>query len=240
MSTKLEKKTISQTFNKISKRYDLINRVLSFGIDIYWRSVVRRHLPIHPSMRLLDLATGTADQIIALMNRAKNIRSAIGIDLAVDMLSIGKAKIARTPYNHQVSLLEADACNIPLNNETTDCVTMSFGIRNVPDVGKCLREMYRVLTHRGRALVLEFSLPKNRFLKSLHLFYLRNILPRVGRLLSKNDEAYTYLNETIETFPSGRSFCALLEEAGFSNVRAIPLTFGIVTLYVAEKMSYDS
>lgn len=240
MSSTLEKKSIPATFNTISKQYDFINRVLSFGIDLYWRKKVVSFLPIHPSIRLLDLATGTADQIISIMNSARNIKSVIGIDLARDMIEIGKRKLKQKPYSHQVSLLEADACTLPLNEETVDCVTMSFGIRNVPDVLKCMSEMYRVLTHRGRALILEFSLPRNSAIRFFHLLYLRNILPRIGGLLSRNKKAYTYLNQTIESFPSGKTFCALLEEVGFDRVRAVPLTFGIATLYIAEKRIHDA
>lgn len=239
MSSTLEKKAIPATFNTISKRYDLINRILSFGIDIYWRKRMVKFLPIHPSIRLLDIATGTADQIISIMNSARNIKSVIGIDLAKDMLAIGKQKIQNKPYCHQVSLLEADACNIPLNKETVDCLTMSFGIRNVPDVSQCLREMYRVLTHRGRALILEFSMPKNAIIRLFHVFYLRRILPLIGGFFSKNKQAYTYLNETIESFPSGKTFCAFLEEAGFEHIKAIPLTFGIATIYIAEKRIHE-
>jgi len=240
MSSTLEKTSIPLTFNKISKRYDLVNRILSFGIDLYWRKKVHRYLPIHPSIRLLDLATGTADQIISIMNATRNVKSVIGIDLAADMLSIGKRKIQHKPYSHQISLLEADACSLPLNEDTVDCVTMSFGIRNVPDVQKCMREMHRVLAHRGRALILEFSMPKNNLVRFFHLFYLRKILPVIGGLLSRNKDAYTYLNKTIEAFPSGKTFCALLEEAGFTNVQAVPLTFGIATLYIAEKRVHGS
>lgn len=237
MTTALDqnKKAIPQTFTKISKRYDLINRILSFGIDSWWRRKLIAALPIHPSIRMLDLATGTGDQIFSIMDRARNIRSAIGIDLSSGMLDLGKAKRNTKHYSHRVSLLEADACNIPLNDSTVDCVTMSFGIRNVPDVTKCLTEMHRVLDERGRALILEFSLPKNALVRAAHLFYLKAILPRIGGLLSGNSYAYSYLSKTIQTFPYGSAFESLLKDTGFQSARSIPLTFGIATLYIAEK-----
>ena len=231
----LEKATIAATFDQIAPKYDLVNRVLSLGLDILWRKALRKYLPIHHSIRLLDLASGTGDQIFTLMDHVRNIKSAIGIDLAKEMLERAKKKSLGKPYSSNVSFLEADACIVPLNDETIDCVTMSYGIRNVPDPRKCLQEMYRVLAPRGRALILEFSLPDNPLLRALHLFYLRRVVPLVGGLFTRNTDAYTYLNKTIETFPYGSVMGDLIEDVGFSNVQVIPFTFGITTLYVAEK-----
>lgn len=231
----LEKATIATTFNRIASRYDLTNRVLSLGLDIWWRKALRRYLPIHHSIRLLDLASGTGDQIFCLMDHVRNIKSAIGIDLASDMLKRAKKKSEGKPYATNVSFLEANACRVPLNDETIDCVTMSYGIRNVSDPRQCLQEMYRVLAPRGRALILEFSLPENSLLRVLHLFYLRRIVPLIGGLITRNTDAYTYLNKTIETFPYGAVMGSLIEDVGFVNVQVIPFTLGITTLYVAEK-----
>lgn len=231
-----EKKTIYETFNQIASRYDLANFILSFGIDRLWRRKLAFHLPIKSEVRLLDLATGTADQIISIMKRARSVKSAIGLDMATEMLAIGKKKIARCPFNYQVSLLHGNAAEIPLNNETVDCVTISFGIRNVSETIKCLEECYRVLSAGGRLLILEFSMPEKQPLKKLYRFYLHRILPFLAGLISSKKSAYQYLNASIETFPKGKVFLKVLEDVGFKNLKAIPLSFGIATLYSADKI----
>ena len=227
---------IWKMFDAISHRYDLMNHLLSFGIDFYWRNSLLKHLPNTQDMRLLDLATGTGDQLITLIKKAKHITAALGIDLSTQMIRKGQKKLLGQPFSHRVTLMPGDATAIELEDETVDCVTLSFGIRNVTDVEKCLSECYRVLTHSGRLIILEFSLPKNRLIRALHLFYLRYLLPPIAGWISRNPEAYRYLSHTIETFPSGEAFCALMQKAGFYHVKAYPLTFGIASLYVGEKI----
>lgn len=229
------RKEVWKMFDSISPTYDRVNRLMTCGIDLYWRKVLASHLPQKQTLSLLDCATGTADQILSLMDRSKQIAEAIGIDLSTEMLRIGKEKVERKSYAPAVRLIEASATEIPFPEKRFDCVTMSFGIRNVTDVSLCLREIHRVLKAEGRALILESSLPSNRILRRLHLLYLRKFLPRIGSLVSKQKEAYVYLNQTIETFPHGKVFCDLMTGAGFSKATAYPLTGGIVTLYVAEK-----
>jgi demethylmenaquinone methyltransferase/2-methoxy-6-polyprenyl-1,4-benzoquinol methylase len=151
------------------------------------------------------------------------------------MLRIGKKKLKQKPYARDVLLRQACATDLPFADGSFDCATISFGIRNVDNIGKCLSEIYRVLVPGGRILVLEFSLPSHPKLKAAHLFYLRRFIPKIGGWLSKDKQAYKYLNETIETFPHGENFCALLKEAGYKNVQAHPLTFGVVTLYQGDK-----
>jgi len=222
-------------FDKISSTYDRVNTVLSFGFHKLWRKNVAHFLPKKQKLSLLDCATGTADQLIALMDRVPEISRAVGIDLSQEMLLKGKEKVKKKPYVAKVSLQHASATDLPFASSSFDCVTLSFGIRNIPDSMRCLEELYRVLKPGGHALILEFSFPKNKTLKALHLWYLRHLLPRIGGLLSKDKNAYRYLNETIETFPYGNAFCALLQEAGFRKVHAHPWTLGVVTLYVGEK-----
>ncbi len=234
--SKHSKKQIWKTFDQISRFYDFLNRVLSFGIDIYWRKRVAAFLPEGPDIRLLDLATGTGDQIIEIIKKAKQVKSALGIDLSREMIRVGHRKIIDKPYTHQVSLMEGDAMDIAMKDESVECVTMSFGIRNMEDVQACLSECLRVLTPRGRLLILEFSIPKNRLLKKCHLFYLQHILPAIGGLISKNRTAYRYLSKTIEKFPYGEDFCALMRKAGFVRVKSHPMTFGVATLYIGEKV----
>jgi len=223
-------------FDEISHTYDFINHLFSFGSDIYWRRKMIEHLPKIADIRLLDLATGTGDQLITIVKKAHQVKSALGIDLSHEMIRNGQKKIIDKSYAHQITLMEGDVTDISLEDEAVDCVTMSFGIRNVTKMQQCLEECYRVLTPSGKLLFLEFSLPKNRIIKGLHLFYLRHVIPYVAGWISRKRYAYRYLNETIETFPYGEEFCQCIKNAGFYRVKAFPLTFGVATLYIGEKL----
>ena len=227
------KKTSFEIFNRIAKSYDSVNRILSFGLDIGWRKKVNTLLPQKNGLRLLDLATGTADQVIMLCDINPNIGSATGMDLSDEMLNIGREKIKR--FNGKIELHNGDAVQLPIEDAQYDALTMSFGIRNVPDVQASMREMYRVLGDGGKALILEFSLPKNPVIRFGHIFYLRYVLPLVGGLISGDYAAYKYLNTSIEAFPYGDDFCNLMRTAGFESVTAHPVTFGIATIYEACK-----
>lgn len=223
---------VSQMFNTISSSYDKVNRILSFGIDLHWRKKMCKYLPKKNNLRVLDLATGTCDQLMSLL-KSNQISYAMGLDLAEEMLEIGRKKIAASPYTPKIELKIGSALEIPAPSASFNCVTMSFGIRNVQ--GNCLSEIFRVLAPKGKALILEFSLPKNKVIRGLHLFYLRKVLPQIGGWISGERKAYSYLNQTIETFPYGGAFLALMAEAGFVGLQAIPLTFGVATLYIGEK-----
>jgi demethylmenaquinone methyltransferase/2-methoxy-6-polyprenyl-1,4-benzoquinol methylase len=222
-------------FDRIAFRYDTLNRILSLGLDRRWRRRVARYLPRVADLRVLDLATGTGDQLLAFVAENKEVAQAVGMDLAEEMLVLGRAKIEGLGLQEKVTLSTGDACALPVPDATFHAASISFGIRNVPDVPRCLREMHRVLRPGGRALVLEFSLPPNRALRAAHLFYLRHVLPRVGGWLSGDHAAYRYLNRTIESFPYGEAFCERLRDAGFDTVEAYPMNGGIVTLYVGER-----
>lgn len=228
----IEKKNSWKMFNQIAPNYDRINRILSFGLDIGWRKQLVKFLPKKQSMQILDLATGTGDQLLALLNSNAEIQNAVGIDLAKEMLNIAEKKLSA--HKDKISLLQADAQKLPFLDETFDAATFSFGIRNVPNPVESLKEIHRTLRSNGVCLVLEFSLP-SRPIRSGYLFYLRHILPRVGNLLSKQANAYTYLNQTIETFPSGNAFLELLHDAGFRQVSLKSMAFGSVTLYIGIK-----
>lgn len=223
-------------FDQISPRYDLINHLFSFGADLYWRRKLIRHLPRGKGLRLLDLATGTGDQLLTIIKKAKQVETALGLDLSPEMIRMGQKKFIDKPYAHQVTLMEGDATAISLKDAAVDCVTMSFGIRNVIDVERCLEECFRVLTPCGRLMILEFSLPKNRLIRFFHTAYLRYILPYGAGWMTRNVQAYKYLNKTIETFPYGKDFCDKIKQAGFYRVKAYPMTFGVATLYVGEKI----
>ncbi len=226
---------IWKMFDQISPTYDKANRVMTLGLDQVWRRKMAYFLPDKQGQVLLDCATGTADQLISFMEGSDKVGQAIGIDLAQEMLAVGKKKMESKPYGNAISFQVASALDLPFEDAMFDCVAISFGIRNVTDVRKALSEFYRVLQKKGRVLILEGTVPKNFFLKKVHLFYLRNILPRVGGTISNNLDAYRYLNETIETFPSGEKFCKFLRAAGFKSVKAHPLTGGIATIYVGDK-----
>lgn len=221
-------------FDRIAHRYDLLNHLLSMGTDCYWRARVARELRDFEVRRFADIATGTADQLLSLCHRCPDVECAIGVDMSSKMLEHGQEKVA-AESGTAITLVHGDALRLPLQGESVDAVTISFGIRNVVDVVGGLREMHRVLRPGGRALVLEFSLPRFAPFRAGYLFYFRHILPRIGGLISGDAHAYNYLNKTVETFPYGEAFCDLMKEAGFATVQATPLTFGIATIYRGEK-----
>ncbi|MBC7530113.1 MAG: bifunctional demethylmenaquinone methyltransferase/2-methoxy-6-polyprenyl-1,4-benzoquinol methylase UbiE [Oligoflexus sp.] len=221
-------------FDSIAGRYDLINTVLSLGLHRIWRREMRRKLPVHSEQIVLDLATGTADVAIELVKDVR-IDKVVGVDMSEGMIGIGRVKLRKMGLNNRIQLQVGDAQKLSYTANQFDAATMSFGIRNVPDVNACLSEIYRVLKPGGRGLILEFALPSSKVMRALHLFYLRKILPLVGRVLSGHGTAYTYLNQTIEEFPYGENFVALMRKAGFQNATHRSLTFGIVNLYWGDK-----
>ncbi len=224
-----------QMFNAISPRYDFLNHLLSFGLDIVWRKKLTQFAPARAQLKLLDLATGTADVILSFFKHNKNIASAVGIDLAEKMLKLGQAKIEQAGLADQVNLQIGNAAKLQFHPESFDLITMSFGIRNATDASQVLREIHRVLKKDGRVLILEFSMPRNPVFRFLHLFYLRIFVPAIGFIFSGHYKAYKYLNQTIETFPYGQEFCGLIEKAGFKNVVAHELLFGVATIYQGDK-----
>jgi len=240
MLSKKEQLTIPKAeswrmFDKISSKYDLLNHLLSFGLHIVWRKKLSQFLTDKKGQSVLDLATGTADVLLSLFKNNSNIKKGHGIDLADKMLAIGREKVAQRGLSKKITLKHGDATKIPFETNIFDASTISFGIRNVTDPSDVLNEMYRVLNINGRALILEFSLPTNAMLRTLHLFYLRTVVPIIGALVSGHYQAYKYLNQTIEAFPYGNSFCDLMRKAGFQNVKANPLLFGIATIYQGDK-----
>jgi demethylmenaquinone methyltransferase/2-methoxy-6-polyprenyl-1,4-benzoquinol methylase len=218
-------------FDRIAHRYDLLNRLLSCRRDVAWRNKVAEYLPDRPNQTVLDIATGTADLLLSLFRKSRQVEFGTGLDMSPKMLGLAREKIAGRQLDNRISLVRADALCLPFANGSLDAVTIGFGIRNVPDVPVALAEMHRVLRPGGKVLILEFSLPRNWLMRRLYPFHLRGIIPRVGAMISSDYYAYRYLNETVESFPYGDQFCRLMEQTGFCNVSAVPLTFGIATIY---------
>jgi demethylmenaquinone methyltransferase/2-methoxy-6-polyprenyl-1,4-benzoquinol methylase len=226
---------IWRMFDRIARRYDLLNHLLSLGQDIRWRKKVARFLVNKYDQYILDLATGTGDQLLYMFSCSDRIDRALGTDLALKMLDRGREKVKKRKLEDRIVLEEGDAENIQYPDNIFDAVTISFGIRNLMSVERSLSEMYRVLKPAGRVLILEFSIPQNIMMRSIYLFYFRYLLPFIGSVISGDRYAYRYLNETVEGFPYGDAFCQLLRESGFQNVSMYPQTFGIATIYCGDK-----
>lgn len=213
-------------FGSIAKRYDLANHVLSCGCDFYWR---KRAADIvggwHPRS-IVDLATGTGDLALALQRKIPGAEI-VGADFSEEMLAIAKRKGVR-------QIVTADAMKLPFADDSFDCVTIAFGLRNFSNWSIALGEMRRVLKSGGHLLILEFSLPQRPILRAGYRFYLHRCLPVVGSFLTKQRTAYNYLGDSIEQFPSGDAMLDLMESVGFKNAAAEPLTSGIVTIYTGE------
>lgn len=229
-----KKEQVAAMFNAISPKYDALNRILSVGIDQSWRRKTLREIRATGALNVLDVATGTADLALAL---AKGIPGSkvVGVDISAGMLEVGRSKVRARDLEGRVRLDLGDGEQLPYEESSFDAVTVAFGVRNFENLEQGLRDMRRVLQPGGSLAVLEFSQPTSWPLRGLYLFYFKNILPRIGRMVSKDASAYTYLPNSVQAFPYGEAFAAKLREAGFSSVRVRPLTFGIASLYLAIK-----
>jgi len=221
-------------FDAIAGRYDLLNHVLSAGIDRRWRRLAIQALALSGSERVLDLCTGTADLAIAARAMAPGAR-VVGVDFADAMLRVGLAKLRRGGLDRAVSLVRGDATRIPIADQSVDAVTIAFGIRNVEQPDAACGEIHRVLRPGGRLAILEFAIPATPIVRAGYLAYFKYVLPRIGRVISRHDSAYGYLPASVGAFASPAEFMAILRQRGFVEVRAVPLTFGIVCLYTARR-----
>ncbi len=228
-----KKEQVAGMFDAIAPRYDFLNHALSLGIDRGWRKKTIRAIAAGAPQKILDVATGTADLAIAA---AKAIPSAhiTGVDISEGMLEMGRKKLRG--LSGRVVLQSGDSEALPFPDAHFDAVMAAYGVRNFENLEAGLREMARVTKPGGRVAVLEFSRPKAFPVKQLYGFYFRAVLPLLGRLISKHSRAYTYLPESVQAFPEGFDFVRMLERCGFSAATARPLSFGISTLYVAEKV----
>ena len=228
-----KKEQVRSMFNDIAYRYDFLNHFLSAGIDIQWRKKARKYLaPFHPK-QILDVATGTGDLAIELTKL--HPERIVGVDIAVEMLDIGRDKLRKKKLDKLIELQTGDSENLQFKDETFDAVTVAFGVRNYEDLHKGLKEMCRVMKTGGHVAILEFSKPKKFPFRQIYNGYFKYILPGFGKLISKNNEAYTYLPESVQKFAEDEVFLKEMEKAGYKKSEQKRLTFGIATLYVATK-----
>ena len=228
-----KKEQVAVMFNNISKRYDLLNHLLSLGIDHLWRkraiSIIKKDNP----KVILDIATGTADFAIASMEISPD--KVTGIDISTGMLEMGRIKIEKKNLSNKIELLEGDSEAINFPDETFDAITVGFGVRNFENLTKGLKEIHRVLKPGKKAVILEFSKPNKFPIKTIFGLYSKYGIPLIGKAISKDDAAYTYLPESVAAFPEGINFAIILKQCGFSSVELEPMAGGIATIYVAQK-----
>ena len=229
-----KKEQVSKMFDNIAPSYDLLNRLSSLGIDRSWRKKAIRLLDPAKAKTVLDVATGTADVAIEIARQLKP-EKIIGVDIAQQMLEIGREKVSKRGLAEVIELQLGDSENLPFESNTFDAITVAFGVRNFEDLGKGLSEMQRVLKPGGKLVVLEFSRPRIFPFKQLFNLYFRYLLPLIGRLTSKDPKAYSYLYESVQAFPDRENFVTELGKAGYTEASYRPLTLGICSIYSASK-----
>ncbi len=226
---------VRRMFGEIAARYDFLNHLLSLGIDVYWRWRTVRKVPPSGDAPILDLCTGTGDLALAYHRAVKGRAVVVGADFCHPMLVVGRDKAAQAKAA-QLAFVEADAQMLPFSENCFQIVSIAFGLRNVSDTDRGLREMVRVCRPGGRIAVLEFSMPRWQPFRFLYGWYFRHVLPRIGQALARNrHDAYNYLPESVEEFPSGEALAQRMRAAGARQVSYYPLTLGVATLYVGTK-----
>ena len=228
-----KKGQVEKMFNNISKEYDILNRVISFGIDVSWRKKIVKILKSKNPSTILDVATGTGDLAIAMAKT--NANKIIGLDISKGMLDVGIEKIKKKNLNNTIDMVIGDSENLKYEDNFFDAVTVSFGVRNFESLDSGLSEIFRVLKPNGSLVILETSNPTKFPFKQFYRFYSKFILPTIGKIFSKDKLAYNYLSESSAEFPYGEKFNNILKKIGFTNVVDFPQTFGVATIYVASK-----
>lgn len=228
-----KKQQVEKMFDTISNNYDGLNRVISFGIDVKWRKKVVALVDEKNPQQVLDIATGTGDLAINLAKTGAN--RIIGLDLSEGMLAVGRKKVAKEQLSHLIELVQGDSEALPFENDTFDAITVAFGVRNFENLDKGLSEIYRVLKPGGIFVILETSVPTKFPFKQGYNFYTKNLLPLIGKLFSKDEDAYSYLSESAAAFPYGERFNNILRKVGFTKVEDEPQTLGVATIYSASK-----
>ena len=224
---------VARMFNNISKRYDLLNHLLSLGIDIYWRKQAIKLLKPKQPKLMLDIATGTADFAIEALKL--NPDKVIGVDISEGMLDMGRKKLTRRGLDDRIELQLGDSERLPFEDNKFDAIIVAFGVRNFEHLEQGLADMYRVLKPGGTTVILELSKPTKFPCKQLYNFYFKNILPLIGKIISQDQSAYTYLPESVQAFPDGNAFLEAMEEVGYNQTQCKTLTFGISSIYVGQK-----
>lgn len=225
---------IRTMFDTIAPRYDFLNRLLSLGIDRHWRTFAVKRLSMPENGRILDIATGTGDVALEIARQGGEGVGIVGVDVSREMVEVGRQKVAASPYSGRISFEIAPCEDLPFDDNSFDGVSIAFGIRNVVDRPRGLKEMYRVLKPGGRAVILEFSTPRSTVFKSIYHFYFLRVLPVVGGLFS-TFSAYQYLPDSVLEFPPQEEFKGLMASMGFRDLKYYNLTLGIATVYVGVK-----
>ena len=228
-----KKEQVAKMFNNIAPKYDFLNHVLSLGIDILWRKKAVKILKTINPTNVLDIACGTGDFSIENLN--SGAKRVVGLDISSGMVEVGIKKIKKTGLEDKVELIVGDSEDMPFEDASFNGITVGFGVRNFQNLEKGLSEMHRVLTKNGKVIILEFSKPKKFPIKQLYFFYFKYILPKIGRLISKDQTAYNYLPDSVNAFPDGERFTSILEKVGFTDTKIIPCSFGIASIYVGTK-----
>ena len=228
-----KKEQVAQMFDTISGNYDGLNRVISFGIDIKWRKKVLKLVSDKNPKTVLDIATGTGDLAILMTNTSAE--KIIGLDISAGMLEVGRNKIKAKNLSDKIEMILADSENMPFEDNTFDAITVAFGVRNFENLEKGLAEILRVLKPNGIFVILETSVPDKTPYKQGYTFYSKNILPLIGKLFSKDNSAYQYLSESASVFPYGEALNNILRKIGFIEVKSMPQSFGVSTIYSASK-----
>jgi demethylmenaquinone methyltransferase/2-methoxy-6-polyprenyl-1,4-benzoquinol methylase len=228
-----KREQVAEMFDNISPKYDLLNHLLSGGVDIYWRKRAIKLLRKQQPKVILDIASGTGDFAIEALSL--NPQKVIGVDISEGMLAVGREKIKKLGKESIITLQSGDSENLSFTDNYFDAVIVSFGVRNFQNLLAGLTEMNRVMKSDGTCIVVEFSKPRSFPFKQLYNFYFKYILPLIGKTVSKDSAAYTYLPESVQAFPDGEAFLEIFKKAGFKNTKCIPLTFGICTIYTGQK-----
>lgn len=237
-----KKEQVARMFDNIAHSYDLLNHLFSFGIDVLWRKksirILKRHLSAQKpdgNAQIMDMATGTADFAIEAVRMGLKDVHITGVDISPGMLNVGRKKIRKRGWTEKIKLMEGDSATLPFASNTFDAYTVAFGVRNFEFLDKGLVEMHRTLKPGGLGIVLEFSKPRHFPMKQLFAFYFRFIMPTIGKLVSKDSAAYTYLPESVQAFPEGDEFLKIMESCGYTNCKCIALTGGIASIYTGIK-----
>lgn len=228
-----KKEQVAEMFNNISHRYDFLNHFLSLGIDILWRKKAIKLLKADQPKQILDVATGTGDFAIEAL--ALNPDRVVGVDISSGMLDMGKEKMKRKKIDHIIEMQMGDSEKLLFEDNTFDATIVAFGVRNFENLKQGLSDMHRVVKPGGKTVIIEFSRPRTFPMKQLYNFYFKSILPVIGKLISKDQSAYTYLPESVDAFPDGQKFLDILSAVGYKKTECKPLTFGIASIYIGQK-----